>query len=347
MGLGIRIVSCDPADDFITLATFAEKYGFASFWVSEYYHYKGMFTLMGAVAQATSKIPIGTTVVSPYTRHPCVIAMEMSALDELSNRRATLSLGLGRRYALYRHGMAEEDIKGLTAVRESLQIIKGLFAGQIGNFEGKVFKARNVPFRSLHKNIPVYVAGIKPRMLRLAGELGDGISLTPVGPPNYIKFALEEVKKGAAKAKRDVSKIDVAQGVMISVSDDYDDAMASARRTVAHVMAGGGRDLGTEEIILEHEGVKQDEVDDIAKAYKKGGVEEAARELSEDTVRIFIIVGDPQACVKGIKERIDLGVEKLAVRNVSPMQRGNHPIEKANSWRLISDYILPELQGTN
>ncbi|MBI4534773.1 MAG: LLM class flavin-dependent oxidoreductase [Ignavibacteriae bacterium] len=344
-GLGIRLLSCDPADDFIGLARFAEEYGFASFWVTEFYHFLGMFALLGAVAQATKRISLVTTVANPFTRHPCLIAMEMAALDELSHQRAILTLGVGRRYIVHRHGTPDtQPMKGATAVRESVQIIRGMFAGKVGTFEGKVFTARDVPFRPLHKSIPIYIAGINPKMLELAGEVADGLSLTPLGTPSYIRYALEQAKRGASKANRDPSAVHITQGVLISVSDDYDAAMASAKSKVAFLVAGAARDLGSEEILLRYAGVKEDEVNAIVNAYEKGGINAAIPEVSDNVAKTFLAVGDPRSCTEHLKERVDAGVESLSVINVSPTIDSALPFRKTNSWRLISDHILPELR---
>lgn len=83
------------ARDYVAQAQVAERLGFDSFWVPEDYVYPGPFSVCAAIAATTSKIKIGTGVVNPFARHPVLTAMELAALDQISNGRAILGLGAG------------------------------------------------------------------------------------------------------------------------------------------------------------------------------------------------------------------------------------------------------------
>ena len=90
--IGLVVENTD-ARDYATQAQAAERMGFDSFWVPEDYVFPGAFSSCAAIAAATSKIKIGTGVVNPFTRHPVLLAMELAALDQLSEGRAILGLG--------------------------------------------------------------------------------------------------------------------------------------------------------------------------------------------------------------------------------------------------------------
>ena len=95
----------------------------------EDYAFPGAFSSAAAIAAVTSKIKIGTGVINPFTRHPVLIAMELAALDQLSGRRAILGLGASLRLWIEQQMGIRYD-KPLSALRDAVVIIRGLFAGE-------------------------------------------------------------------------------------------------------------------------------------------------------------------------------------------------------------------------
>src|SRR5262249_45294191 len=137
IGLAIENVN---AHDYVIQAQAAERLGLNSFWVPEDYAFPGAFSSCAAIAVATNHIKIGTGVINPFTRHPVLIAMELAALDQLSNGRAILGLGASIRLWIEEQMGIRYD-KPLAALREAVAIIRGLFAAEQLKYRGRAFTA--------------------------------------------------------------------------------------------------------------------------------------------------------------------------------------------------------------
>src|SRR6202049_2593227 len=109
------------------LARAAARAGFEQFWVSDDLFMRSVWVILAAVAQATSRIQIGTCIVNPYTMHPAEMAMAAGALDELSGGRVCLGVSSGSDDFLNWVGIRPE--RPVTAVVETIGVLRQLFAG--------------------------------------------------------------------------------------------------------------------------------------------------------------------------------------------------------------------------
>ena len=167
-----------------------------------------------AFAQATlqmlgsSTIGVGTNIVSYFSRTPTLLAMGAFTLDELSGGRFILGIGPGGTQIItHGHGIPFE--KPVRRCRQTLEIIRPLLRGERLTYEGPDFHIQR-DFRLRlgveGRTVPIYISGINPKMLQLAGEMADGVIMT-----HFPLEALEDVKKniaiGAERAGRDPSEV--------------------------------------------------------------------------------------------------------------------------------------------
>src|SRR5476649_1052136 len=124
------------------LARAAEASGFASVWFAENPMERGVMAAMAACAVATQRVELGVGVWNPYLRHPAQIAMEIGALDELSQGRASLGLGSGLSAPIKRLGI--DNSRPLAAMRDTFTIVRGLLAGTSLTYKGTVFSVEDV-----------------------------------------------------------------------------------------------------------------------------------------------------------------------------------------------------------
>jgi G6PDH family F420-dependent oxidoreductase len=150
-------------------------------WVEEQGHASFAWSVLGALAQATSRIGLMTAVTCPIMRyHPAIIAQATATLALLSNDRFTLGLGAGER--LNEHIVGEgwpgigERHERLT---EAIEIIQGLLQGELRNYRGQYFDLDNARlFDRPERKPPVVIAAGGPEAARLAGQYGDGLIAT-------------------------------------------------------------------------------------------------------------------------------------------------------------------------
>src|SRR6266436_7903069 len=198
------------AREFIALAKRAEETGFGTFWVPEDPFYRGAFTLAAAVACGTSTIKVGIGVLNPYTRHPALTAMEFAALDEVSDGRAILGIGAGLKDWIEGR-LKIPYTKPTAAMRESVEIIRRFFRGEEVTNAGKVFQTERIKmsFKPVRTEIPIYLGVLGPKNCEMTGEVADGLLLSVMSSPAYVKFAMEHVRRGLAKSRRDLSTFNV------------------------------------------------------------------------------------------------------------------------------------------
>jgi probable F420-dependent oxidoreductase len=217
-----------------SLATRAESAGFDSVWVSELYN-RSATVPMATIAQATSRVEIGTNIAYGVGRTPLMWAAEAKDLDELSGGRIILGLGNGTATMMeHWHGVSGEAPavrmeELVTVLRKLWRLDQGPVhhAGRFYTLDLKPTADTPPPFR---ERLPIYTAGVNPRMIEAAGRVADGL----VGHPMFTRRYVDDVvrpalEKGAARTGRDASEIVLCGVLICSVDDDVE----LARRRLA------------------------------------------------------------------------------------------------------------------
>ena len=221
--------------DFVDLAVRCERAGFDRFGVSDVVFWPDCFVLQGLIAQATSRIHIGSMVTNPYSRHPAMLAGAVATLQELSGGRMFLGIGVGA-------GLEDLRIdypRPVRALREAITGISGLLAGETVDLDGEMFAIDNGRMvRPPEVPVPISVGTRSRQVMRLAGELAD---IALVGARHFTPDIAQQYRQwlaeGASRAGRDIADIEVAPRLTLCVSSDGDLARRSVVRYVAHYLA--------------------------------------------------------------------------------------------------------------
>src|SRR6204780_3990503 len=186
------------------------------------------FPPLAGLAHLAPSVTLGTSVAPIYHRSPASMAQTAATIDDLSGGRFRLGLGPGHRATM--GGWHGQDIGSPVAeMREYVALVRALLAGGEpptgvrwnSSFAFSGFKAR--------ADIPVYVAGLSPAMLRLAGEIADGVVLWAC-PASYVcDVVVREVAVGRARAGRDMAGFDVCAAVPSAVVADPEAARDGIR----------------------------------------------------------------------------------------------------------------------
>jgi G6PDH family F420-dependent oxidoreductase len=171
----------------------AEQAGFCGLWISDHYHpwneEQGqspfVWTMIGAIAQATSRIPVITAVTCPTIRiHPAIIAQAAATSAMLLEGRFALGVGTGE--ALNEHILGDRwpraDVR-LEMLEEAVAVIRVLWEGGTHSHRGKYYLLENARIYTLPAEPPaILVSGLGPKSAALAGRIGDGYILTSPDP---------------------------------------------------------------------------------------------------------------------------------------------------------------------
>src|SRR5580692_11808753 len=203
----------------LKLAKEAEDLGYSSLWVAEVSGPDALVTL-GALAVSTSKAELATGVIPMQIRTPGVNAMAFLTIHELSGGRAIAGLGVSSPVIVERwHGASYK--KPVTAMRECVTIMRQLFTEGKSKFQGEVYKSDfKLSMRITAPHPPkIYLAGLNAPMLRLAGEVADGV-LMNYSPPEAIPEMVQHIAEGAKAAGRDPSAVDVGIYIRMCITED-------------------------------------------------------------------------------------------------------------------------------
>jgi 5,10-methylenetetrahydromethanopterin reductase len=306
--------------DFVAHARRAEELGFGTFWVPEDPFYRGAFALASAVACGTSKIKIGLGVVNPYTRHPALTAMEFAALDEASDGRAILGIGAGLKDWIEGR-LKIPYTRPTSAMRESIEIIRRFFRGEEVTYAGRVFQTERIKmsFKPVRAEIPIYLGILGPKNCELTGEVADGLLLSVMSSPAYVKFAMEHVRRGLAKSGRDARAFNVGAYILSSISEDERAARDRLRPFVAILISLMAPQPTIP--IFAAAGLPADTIRAFGESFARGKV--PADMVTDEMIDTFTIAGSPARCRENLARLIEAGITSpvfFEVPEVPPQQ---------------------------
>jgi probable F420-dependent oxidoreductase len=208
-----------------------EELGYDSVWIADTGAGPDAFVVGAAVAGVTERLRIGTAVIPVYTRSPSVMAAGAGSVAQLAAGRVVLGIGVSSETIVDAWGGVPFE-RPFTRIRETVAVLRQMLAGERVTFDGKTIRTRNFRLVSLPpKPVPIYLAALMPPMLELAGEIADGIILNFM-PAEAVPRMLEHVRRGAARAGRDASTLEVVSRFQTIVTDN----VPAARAAIRHMM---------------------------------------------------------------------------------------------------------------
>ncbi|HAB58018.1 MAG: hypothetical protein CL433_06690 [Acidimicrobiaceae bacterium] len=297
------------AGDVVALAQQTEHVGFDRLGISDVVFWTDCFVLQGLIAAATERIHIGSMVTNPYTRHPVVLAAMVATLQEISNGRAFLGIGIGAGL----EDLALEYERPVRALREAITTIRDLLSGAQIDRVGEMFAARGQLFRPPATPVPISVGTRSPQIMRLAGELAD---IALVGARHITSPIADQYRswlaEGEQRAGRESGSVEVAPRLTLCVSDDAELARNSVVRYVAHYLA-----------IIRPDELGEDRLEaiDAALARSTGWYFDLGRHddpelfdlVPPDWITRYAVVGSPSGVVEQLQAVADLGFTSVSL----------------------------------
>ena len=316
MRFSLRLNNDLTVPQYIELAQQAESLDFDQIWVSSDLFLRSAGVLLTAAAMNTQRIEIGSCILNPYTMNTAEIAMLAATLDEVSDGRFLLGISAGAAEFLgwvgLRHG------KPLTAMRESVAAIRQLLGNGSAERDGEFLSWGSEAYMRfpVERQVPIYIGGMGPRMLSLAGEIGDG-ALPLIFPPERYYMARKQVRagqslpdahapfalsrvlslpKGLSKdADEQDRQFDFATCIWVSASQDQ----AAARRVLALKVAYYGSAIN--ETLLSDMGLARSDFEPVSRALVEDKDEARAIDLVTDDMLRIGVVGDAAQIIERLE----------------------------------------------
>ena len=323
----IGILPNRPLADFVDWVARAETLGFGGVWVADSQSvFRDAFMALTLFADRTKRMELATGVTNIITRHPAVLAHSFATLNEYSNGRAVLGIGVGDSAV---HTIGEKPAR-LKRMEEVINVLRKLMAGEEVNFDGQDIKVSWPPCK-----VPVVIACSGPRSLQLAGRIADGVLFQVGADPDLALYAKKNIGIGARQAGRDFSEIKLYQRLAFAVSDDREQVRAEARG-YASVAAG-----------TIHKAVPPDDMPaDLRRDlqlmkekydYQQHGSmdSEHAGLITDRILDAVAITGTPDEVIPRLQGLTDLGIENF----VLPIAT-KHPDEVINT---LAEKVMPDI----
>lgn len=315
-----------PAElaDYVVLA---EEAGFESAFISDHFqpwrhdggHAPASLPWLGAVGARTTRITLGTSVLTPTFRyHPAVIAQAFATLGCLYPGRIILGVGSGE--SLNEAALGLEWPAGkerLARLREAVSLIRRLWTEERVTFEGTYYRTDKATiYDRPEQQVPIYIGASGPIATRFAGSEGDGF-ITTSGKASelYTDKLLPALREGVERSGRSLGDLDRMMEVKVSFDPDRDRALEDTRHWAALA-------LSPEEKVGVEDPIEMQRLSDALPA--------------ERAASRWIVSDDPEEHVERIRTYADLGFNHLVFHAPGP--------DQARFIELYAQEVLPRLR---
>lgn len=266
-------------EDLVHFSKLGDDLGYDSVWVPEMWG-RDAFSLISTIAANTKKLKMGTAVISVYSRSPALIAQTAATIDEYSQGRMILGIGMSSIYLNENwHSMKFE--KPLLRTRESVEVIREILEGEKLDYEGEIFSLKyfKLLFKPYRKNLPIYIASLGPKNIKLTSEIADG--WLPFMVSNEFINSNEKVLRSKNK------DMQIAPFIPALISKDPEESKFYVKELIALYVASMG-DYYHKQIASY--GFKK-EADDVKKFWRKDK-ERAIDCVTDEILNLISIYGD-------------------------------------------------------
>lgn len=278
----------------------AEGLGYTDGWTSEV-DGGDAFVPIASAAAWTKSMRFGTAVANIYTRTPTLLAMSTTATAEAAPGRFALGLGSSSPAIVERwNGVPLE--KPLTRMRETIAFLRQVLTGKKTSAEATTFKATGVRLtRTQAGTPPIFVGALREKMLKLAGELGDGVILNWLSPGDVAKV-VPVVKDAARAAGKDADGYEVAARIFVIPTEDENVVRMLGRFIIAGY-------LTTPVYYPFHEWLgRGDLLRPMMEAWKAGERQDALSLVPDEVIRDILVYGDKKKIVDKVQAYVENGV---------------------------------------
>ncbi|MDN7025486.1 5,10-methylenetetrahydromethanopterin reductase [Methanoculleus sp. FWC-SCC1] len=297
-------------------------------WITNHYNNRHCYPTLAAIAMETDTLKMGPGIMNTFTDTPAAIASFMATLNEISDGRAVLGIGPGDLSTLPK--LAIEPTKPVARLQEGVVQIRALLSGEevkktgdmeFFDYDGAKLTGVTLPGK---KGIPIYIGAQGPKMLELAGTIGDG-SLINASNPKDFEAAIPIIKKAQEAAGR--KSHDVGAYTAMSIDQSEKKARNAAKIVAAFIAAGSPPPL------LQRHGLDMNNVAKIKEALSRFDFKAVGGLVGDAEIDAFTIAGTPEIVKQKCDDLMAAGVTQIIFG--SPLGP-----DMTNSIRLLGKYVV-------
>ncbi|HEX7034437.1 MAG TPA: LLM class flavin-dependent oxidoreductase [Pseudomonadales bacterium] len=313
MGVEKRIAVTLPAgprlEQTIERIRWAEDNGIPDGWFSDS-GAPDTLTQIAAIAHHTRSIRIGVAVTPVYTRTPAVLAASINVIAQVLPGRFVMGLGSSSQTIMGQWNGIPLD-KPLTRVKETTLLVRSMLKGEKSDFQGETLYSRGYRQPPLENPPPIYLAALRPNMIEMAAEVGDGVIFN-LWPKGALPKMMEHVRIGAERAGKDPANVEVVNRFMVLVTDDKAEGRNLFRAAFAPYYA-----TPVYNKFLAWAGYEE-----AAQTIREGWAEKDRAKtggaLTDEMIDEIAIIGDEDEVRERIQEAADGGIDTAIIAPIAP-----------------------------
>jgi len=297
-------------------------------WITNHYNNRHCYPTLAAIAQATTALKMGPGIMNAFTDTPAAMASFFCTLNEISDGRAVLGIGPGDLSTLPK--LAINADKPVARLEEAVVQIRKLCAGeqvsksgmQFFDYDGAKLTGVNLPDKK--KGVPIYIGAQGPKVLELAGKVGDGALINASNPKDF-QIAIPIIKKASDAVGK--KNFDIGAYTAMSIDQSEKKARNAAKIVAAFIAAG------SPEALLTRHGLDLNNVAKIKAALGKFDFKTVGELVGDKEIDAFTIAGTPEMVKAKCADLTKAGVTQIIFG--SPLGP-----DMTNSIRLLGKYVV-------
>jgi len=306
MPVGVFFDGFSSTAEMIEVCREAEAAGASSLWFAQHMGYRDALVWATAAASVTQRATLVPVAISPYLWPPLPVAMSIATLAEFAQNRVILNVSVGNILNLAESGA--EPIKPVRVIREYVEAIRALWGGDPVTQDGELHKLSGAKMVfAKGKQYPVYVASTGPQMLKLAGEIADGVLLSAGLTLESTRRCLELAETGVRVKSRPSRSLQRVSLINLAVSKDGAAAKATILRKLAFLFRSRGHadNIKSSNLDIDHQA--------IMAAHARHDFDAAVKLLPEAAANVFAAAGTPSECRDRLEQYLAIGLDEPVV----------------------------------
>jgi 5,10-methylenetetrahydromethanopterin reductase len=281
----------------------AELAGASSLWFAQHMGYREAMVWATAAASVTQRARLVPTAMSPYLWPPLPVAMAIATLGELAQGRVILTVSVGNILNLGESGI--EPAKPVRIMREYVEVLRALWRGKPVIHDGELHKLRGAKMAFAQgREFPIYIASTGRQMLKLAGEIADGVLLSAGLTLVSTKQCLERAQAGVEAKRRDGAALRKCSFISCHVSRDGAAATTAMLRKLAFLFRSRGHadNIKSSRLEIDHQA--------IMACHARHDFDAAVRLMPAEAANVFAVAGTPAQCRARLEDYLAAGLDE-------------------------------------
>jgi 1,4-dihydroxy-2-naphthoate octaprenyltransferase len=292
--IGLGLAARGSVADAVAWAERSRQAGLDSVWIHDSYFERDAVTYASAIASQVGGIRVAMGALNPLTRHPVLVAMTVSAVDDMAPGRVILGMGTGLPLRLGQMGIPYTPEAGLEAVSKAIDTMRALWSGERVPSGRDGLPPVQPMFPPVHR-VPIYIAAYRSAFLRLAGAKADGYLARPAESIASLRQMLDTMRAASVAAGREPGAVEVSGYLLTLVDRSRREALNRAKREpfVIYMMSVQS------DLAMRRAGLDPELKERIAAAWRAEDYHRAANLIPDELLDAFMLCGTREEVAEG------------------------------------------------